>query len=156
MPLRSLPSSSGLPQRNPRIPMRGAPPAAKPTDPVARLKSRLQTDTPTPPSRLEALHQELRASQDTAKSAAHVGVVERPMNQQVVTRPTDQQLSAIPEKRRDEILGPGTSVARLGQVEANDMSTRGTSVARLGTENLDGKTGSVARLNTKGQIGDLG
>lgn len=156
MPLRSLPSASGLPQKNPRLAMRGVTPPAKPADPVARLKSKLQTDKPTAPSRLDTLHQELHALQDTAKSAAHAGVVERPMNQQVVSRPTERQLSAIPDKRRDDILGPGTSVARLGQVEATDMSTRGTSVARLGIEEVGGKTGSVARLNTKGQIGDLG
>ncbi|MCC7357506.1 hypothetical protein IT408_03300 [Candidatus Uhrbacteria bacterium] len=157
MSLRIPSGSASLPQRNQRIPMgRGSSSALQKSDPVARLKSKLQTDKPAIPSRLEALHQKLRASQDIAKSAAHEGVVKRPMNQHVVERPTEKNLSVLPDKHRDDVIGPGTSVARIGQKEASDMTVRGTSVARLGIESIDGKTNSVARLDTKGHIGDLG
>ena len=50
-----------------------------------------------------------RSVGQAAKSAAHQGVVARPM---------DKNLSDILERRRAEVLGGGTSVARLGQQDA--------------------------------------
>lgn len=125
-------------------------------DPVARLKSKLQPEA-SAPSRLDKLHAELHASQDIAKSAAHTGVVERPMNQRVVARPQEQNISHLTDRRREEVLGPSTSVARLGS-DAADIQrdgAKGTSVARLGTEDASSQASSVARLNKTGSVGDL-
>lgn len=154
MPLGRLPSSSSLPNRSARPFSRAAP--SVPTDPVARIKAKASMETvQKAPSRLEHLRQELQANQESAKSAAHVGVVQRPMNQHVVQRPTEQNLSHLTDKKREEVLGPSTSVARLGAEDAQDALSRGTSVARLGQDAEPSHTTSVARLDPKKGIGDL-
>lgn len=151
MPLGRLPSSNPA-RRVPRLPSA----AAMPVDPVARIKAKAQGDAiQKPASRLEHLRQELHADQDIAKSAAHVGVVQRPMNQNVVQRPTEQSLSHLTDKRREDVLGPGTSVARLGKEDVLDGSVTGTSVARLGQEPETSQATSVARLDPRKDVGDL-
>lgn len=56
--------------------------------------------------RLQRIQQERLASKAVAKSAAHAGVVARPM---------DRQLSQILDRKRAQVRAGGTSVKRLGQ-----------------------------------------
>lgn len=82
----------------------------------------------------------MQAARTTAKSAAHQGVVARPM---------DKNLSKILDQRRAQAAGPASSVARLGK-EGESASN----VAELGKEQLtkaqekmnEGPGTSVARL----------
>jgi hypothetical protein len=84
-------------------------------------------------ARIAKIQGERLASKTVARSAAHQGVVARPM---------DKQLSDILDRKRAEVRQQGTSAARLGQEEhetllqANseeDATNRSTSVGRLRT-----------------------
>lgn len=73
---------------------------------------------------------QLRTSKSAAKSAAHEGVVERPM---------DTQISKILQMKRDQLKQRGSSVYRLREHEGEDEQAlyeedlRGTSAARTKT-----------------------
>jgi len=82
--------------------------------------------------RMAAIKESMQATKSTATSAAHQGVVARPM---------DKNLSKMLEQRRAQMQSRGTSVARLGKEEDEGSS----SVKRLGEDQAQGAT-SVKRL----------
>jgi hypothetical protein len=95
-----------------------------------RLASGSSTTAPTRGQERLTQLSKFRSVGQAAKSAAHQGVVERPM---------DKQLSGILDRRRAELLRGGTSVARLGQENVTasvDAATPATSVADLNAEVL--------------------
>lgn len=106
--------------------------------------------------RMAKLRDSMQAGKSTAKSAAHAGVVARPM---------DKNLSKILENRRAEMQSSASSVARLGKEDAGSSSVgrlgetpgeAATSVNRLGEAASGGSTAtSVGRLGEAGRVNDL-
>lgn len=94
--------------------------------------------------RMAKLRDSMQAGKSTAKSAAHAGVVARPM---------DKNLSKILENRRTEMRGPSSSVARLGKEDAANPQGS-SSVGRLNETPGQGGT-SVGRMGEAGRVNDL-
>lgn len=98
-----------------------------------------KTDAPVSRAdkRMAAIKASMQAAKTTAKSAAHTGVVARPM---------DKNLSKMLEQRRAQMKESGTSVARLGK-EVEPRQQGSSNAHRPGEETNDKNASSVARLD---------
>jgi hypothetical protein len=102
-----------------------------------------------PTTRVEKLmlqRQRVLGNKATAKSAAHEGVVERPM---------DKNLSKLLEIRRAQKIGRGTSVVRLNEKETEEKDAETTSVGRMKVDRLQLNRLKPIPNSKKPDYGDL-